>query len=174
MAFLAPALPFISAGASLLSGVAANRDAQYQAAVGDKNAAMLEEMARRESFAANQDIQDQDTSARAEIADMLSQMAASGLSADSGSFMFKRAGAATLAKRDRTRLAQKRDVQAYNTKVQAMSTKNEAAATRRGGRTSLLSSLLQTPASYLSGASMVTDYNRNRLSLSSPSYTRGA
>jgi hypothetical protein len=173
MAFLAPAMPFISAGATLLSGLSANRDATYQAAVGMKNAQLLEEQALRENFAATQDIEDQDVSARADVANMLSQFAASGLSSSSGSFVMRQASAASLAKQDRQRLTQKKDVQLYNTRTQANTVRNEAEATRRGGRTSLLSTALAVPASYLSGASMVNEYTRGRLSLSSPSYAGG-
>lgn len=170
MAVLAPAMPFISAGATLLGGMSANRDARYQAAVGMKNAQLLDEQALRENFAASQDIEDQDVSARAEVADMLSQFAASGLSASSGSFVMRQAGAALLAKRDRQRLGQKKDVQLANTRNQVSTMRSEAEATRRGGRTSLLSTALAVPTSYLSGASMVNEYTRGRLSLSSPSY----
>jgi hypothetical protein len=173
MAALAPVVPFISAGATLLGGISANRDAQYQAAVGMKNAQLLEEQAQREHFAATVDAEDQDTSARAEIADMMAQFAASGLSSSSGSFVMRNLGASSLAKRDRTRLMQKRDVQLYNTRNQVSSMRNEANATRRGGRTGLLSTALAVPTSYLSGASMVNDYTRGRMSLSSPSYAGG-
>ena len=79
MAVLAPIAPYLMAASTVVSGISQYQNAQYQSAVATQNAALLEEQATRETFAANQDIADQDQAARAEIADMLAQMDASGI-----------------------------------------------------------------------------------------------
>lgn len=170
MAFLAPLAPYLMAGASLVSGVSQYQNAQYQSAVATQNSQLLEEQAKRETFAANQDIADQDQAARAEIADMMAQMDASGINSSTGSMMFKRAGMESLAKRDRERLGVKRDVQLENTKRQAAQERAAAKAAKRAGRLGLLSTALSVGTSWLSGASMVNEYKKGVMSLSNPSY----
>lgn len=172
MAALAPLAPYLMAGSALVGGIAQYQNAQYQAAVATQNAALLEEQAQRETFAANQDIQDQDQSARAEIANMLAQMDASGINSTTGSMMLRRAGAESLAKRDRERLSQKRDIQDENTRRQAASERASAKASKRAGKLGLLSTALNVGTSWLSGATMVNEYNKGRLALNSPSYAR--
>ena len=171
MAFLAPIAPYLMAGASLVSGIGQYQNAQYQSAVATQNASLLEEQATRETFAANQDIADQDQAARAEIAAMVAQMDASGINSSTGSMMFKRAGLESLAARDRARLGQKRDINLENTKRQAAAQRAEAKAAKRAGKLGLLSTALGVGTSWLSGASMVNEYNKGRLALNSPSYS---
>lgn len=173
MAFLAPLAPYLMAGASLVSGIGQYQNAQYQAAVATQNSRLLEEQANRETFAANQDIADQDQAARAEIADMVAQMDASGINSSTGSMMFRRAGMESLAARDRARLGQKRDIALENTKRQAAQERANAKAAKKAGRLGLLSTALSVGTSWLSGASMVNEYNKGRLALSNPSYVGG-
>lgn len=168
MAFLATIAPYAMAGASLVTGIGQYQNAQYQSAVAMQNAALLEQQAEREVFAANQDIADQDQSARAEIAAMLAQMEASGINATSGSMLFRRAGAEALATRDRERLGQKRDIQLENTRRQAASSRAEAKALKKAGKFGLLSTFLDTGTSFLTGANMVNEYQKGRLALTQP------
>lgn len=172
MSFAAPIIPLAMAVSSAISGVSGLQAAQYQGAVARANAQAAEETAKREVAAANQDMQDRDLAARAEIDSMLSQMSASGLSAKSGSMLMRRAASADLATRDRERLAQKRDINLKNTLQQAETYRAEAQQTDTAGKIGLLSSFLSVPASYLSGSSMVSNYNLGRMSLQSPSYMR--
>lgn len=173
MAFLAPIAPYLMAGASLVSGISQYQNTQYQSAVATQNADLLKEQAQRETFAANQDIADNDTSARAEIAEMLAQMDASGINSSTGSMMFRRAGAESLAARDRARLGQKRDIALENTKRQEAQQRAEAKALKRAGRLGLLSTALGVGTSWLSGATMVNEFNKGRLALTNPSYLGG-
>jgi hypothetical protein len=173
MAFLAPIAPYLMAGSALVSGVSQMQNADYQAAVATQNADLLRQQAERETFAANQDIADQDQSARAEIANMLAQMDANGINSTTGSMMFKRAGAESLALRDRDRLGQKRDIQLENTKRQEQTQRAEARALKRSKGTTLLSTVLGAGTSFLSGATMVNEYNKGRMALTAPSYARG-
>ncbi len=173
MAFLAPIAPYVMAAGAAVSGISEYNNAMYQSQVTTQNADLLRQQAERETFAANQDMQDQDLNARAEIAAMLSDMNASGLSSTSGSMMFRRAGAEFLGNRDRERLAQKRDVQLENTKRQESTMRSEAKAMKKAGKLGLLKTALSIPTSFLSGASMVTEFNKGRLTLSDPSYMRG-
>ena len=170
MAVLAPIAPYLMAASTVVSGISQYQNAQYQSAVATQNAALLEEQATRETFAANQDIADQDQAARAEIADMLAQMDASGINSSTGSMMFKRAGMESLAARDRARLGQKRDINLENTKRQAAQQRAEAKALKKAGKLGLLSTALDVGTSYLSGATMVNEYNKGRLALSNPSH----
>jgi len=170
MAALAPLAPYLMAGSALLGGVAQYQNAQYQSAIATQNADLLKQQAEREVFAANQDIADQDQSARAEIAAMVAQMDASGINSSTGSLLLRRAGAESLATRDRERLGLKRDVQLENTKRQESSMRAEAKALKKASKLSLLSSVLGAGTSYLSGATMVNEYNKSRLALTSPSY----
>lgn len=165
MAFLAPMAPYLMAGAAAVSGIANYQNAQYQSAVATNNANLLAQQAERETFAANQDIADNDAAARAAMAEMQAQMDASGLSSTSGSMMFRRAGLQALATRDRERLGVKRDVQLENTKRQEAAQRAEAKAAKRAGRLGLVSSLLSIPTSFLSGASMLNEYNAGRMAL---------
>lgn len=170
MAFLAPLAPYLMAGSALVSGVSQYQNAQYQSAVATQNADLMKQQAEREVFAANQDIADQDQSARGEIADMVAQMDASGINSSTGSLLFRRAGVASLAHRDRERLSQKRDIQLENTKRSEASQRAEAKAIKRSAKLGLLSTALNVGTSYLSGATMVNEYNQSRLALTSPNY----
>lgn len=172
MAQLAPILPYVMAGASLVSGISSYQNAQYQSAVATQNADLLAQQAQRETFAANQDIADNDQNARAAIADMVAQMDASGINSNSGSMLLRRAGAESLAIRDRERLGQKRDIQLENTKRQEASQRAEAKALKKAGKLGLLSTFLQVPTSFLSGASMVNEYTKGRMALTTPSNSR--
>lgn len=165
MAFAAPFLPYVAAAGTAISGIASFQNAQYQAAVSNNNAKLLEQTAEREAFAANQDMQDQDTAARAEIAQLMAQMDASGIRADNGTMLVRRAGMESLALRDRERLAQKRDIQLENTRRQAAGQRADAKAAKRGAGLSLLSTFLNVPSSFMSSASTLNDYNRGRMSL---------
>jgi hypothetical protein len=154
------------AAGSAVSGISQFQNAQYQSQVATQNANLLAQQAEREAFAANQDIQDNDASARGEIANMLAQMDASGINSGSGSMMFRRAGAESLATRDRERLGLKRDINLENTKRQESSMRMEAKSLKRAGRFSLLSTFLNVPTSFLSGASMVNEFKKGRMALS--------
>lgn len=165
MAFLAPIAPYFMAGATAVSGIAQYQNSQYQAQVATNNANLLAQQAERETFAANQDIQDQDTGARAEIAHMLAQMDASGINSSTGTMMFRRAGAESLAVRDRERLGLKRDVALENTKRQEAAQRAEAKAAKRAGKLGLLSSVVGVGTSFLSGSTMVNEFLKGRMTL---------
>lgn len=173
MAFLAPLAPFLMAGSTIVSGIAQYQNSQYQAEVATNNANLLREQATRETFAANQDIADQDMLARAEMADLLAQMDASGINSGTGTMMFRRAGVNSLATRDRERLSIKRDIQLENTKRQEASSRREAQAMKSSGKLGLLGTMLGAGTSWLSGQTMVNEYNKGRLALNAPSYGGG-
>jgi uncharacterized protein YgiM (DUF1202 family) len=172
MAFLAPIAPYVMAAGAAVSGLSSYNNAMYQSQVATQNAELLKQNAEREAFAATQDMQDQDFDARAEIADLISNMNASGLTSTTGSMMFRRAGAESLALRDRERLSQKKDIQLENTKRQEGTMRAEAKAMKKAGKLGLLKTFLDIPTSFLSGASMVNEFNKGRLTLSDPSYVR--
>lgn len=169
---MAPIIPYLTAGASLVSGIAQMQNASYQSAVASQNAKLLEAQAQREAFAANQDLADNDTAARAQIAELMAEMDASGINSTSGSMLLRRAGVESLATRDRERLSLKRDIGLENTKRQAAGQRAEASSLKRAGKLGLLSTILSVPTSFLSSSSMLNDYNKGRMKLSSPSYAR--
>lgn len=168
MAFAVPAIPYIMAGASALGAIGQYQSSMYQAAVLQNNANLTAETAVREKHAADLDMQDKDQAARAQVAELMSTMDASGLTSTSGTMLSRRAGAYHLAGRDRDRLAQKRDIQFENRKREEQGLRNEAAATKKAGRLGALTSLLSIPTSWLSGASMVNQYTTGRMGLSNP------
>lgn len=170
MAFMAPLMPFLSAAGAAVSGISSMQNSNYQAQVASNNAKLLETQAERETFAANEDMKDQDTAARGQVAELMSQMDASGLNSNRGTMLFRRAGAESLATRDRERLKTKRDIQLENTKRQASGQRAEAKANKRAGKLGLLTSLLNIPSSYMSSAATLNDNRRNQMSLSNPSY----
>lgn len=169
MAALAPLVPYITAGATAISGISQYNNAQYQSAVATQNANLLARQAQNETFAANQDMIDKDTAAKAEIANMLAQLDASGINANSGTMLLRRSGAEAMALRDRERLGQKRDIALENTKRQEAAMRAEAKAAKKAGKLSLLSTVLGVGTSYLSGATMVNEYNKGRLALTNNS-----
>lgn len=169
MAFAAPFLPFLAAAGTAVSAVTGFQSAQYQASVAEQNSKLLEQQAQRETLAANQEMQDQDTQARGEIANLMAQMDASGIQSSGGTMLMRRASAETLAARDRERLGLKRDIGLENTKRQAAGQRAEAKAYKKSGKLGLLTSMLAIPTSYMSSASSLNDYNRGRLSLNANS-----
>lgn len=172
MAFAAPILPYIMAGSAALGGISQMQSANYQSAVAAQNANLLEQQASREAHAANQDIADQDAAARNQIAGLMAEMDASGLNSTTGSMLFRRAGMERMATRDRERLSLKRDNDLENTKRSAAGQRAESKSLKRAGKFSFLSSMLSVPTSFLSGASMVNEYNKGRMALTTPSYAR--
>jgi hypothetical protein len=164
------ALPYVMAAASAVSGISQYQNTQYQSAVATQNADLLKQQAEREAFAASQDMLDQDAGARAQIAEMVAQLDASGINSNSGTMLLRRSGAEAMALRDRERLSQKKDIQLENTKRQESSMRAEAKALKKAGKWGLLSTVLSIPTSFLSGATMVNQYKGGQLALSNPSY----
>ena len=172
MSFALPALPYLMAAGTAYGAYSAYDSSRYQAQVATNNADLMARQAKLEVHAANEDMQDRDQRARAEIAEVMAQASASGLTATTGTMLMRRAGAESLAGRDRERLANKRDISLENTKRQEQSYRAEAAAAKKAGRRALLGSLFEIPTSFLSGATMVNNYQRGRLRLDFPSYAR--
>lgn len=170
MQAMVAALPYITAGASVLTGVTAIQQANYQAAVLARNSAIMEENAARTAAAAQEDMADQDRAAAAEIASLETAMSASGLDGTGGSMMLRRRGLTSLADRDRERLALKRDTEVGNMMREAAGMKAEAGAMRSAGNWGWLTTGLSAMTSYLSGANMVNDYNTKRSGLHTLSY----
>lgn len=164
------ALPFIMAAGTAVSGITSFMSSQYQAQVAENNATIAGDAAVRNAFNENQDLQARDIAARQEVAAIVADMGTSGLSATSGSKLLQRTSLADLATRDRERLATNRDVNLKNKLQEKASFKAEAKSARTAGAFGLLTSALQVPTSYLSGATSLNNYRRNSLSLTSPSY----
>ncbi len=172
MSFMAPALPWIMAGSAALSGVAQMQSANYQAAVAQNNANIVAENAARERAAAAEDMQGKDLDARAQIAAMLADMDASGISSTSGSFLRRKSGAFWMAGRDRERLEKKADTQVRNSLQEAEGYRAEAKAAKGSKPFTFLSTILNAGTSYLSGASMLNEYRAGQLQLTNPSIVR--
>lgn len=170
MQALVAAVPYISAGASVLSGLSAMQQANYQAAVQARNAKLMEENAARTAAAAQADMADRDRQAAGEIASIEAAMSASGLDAGSGSMMLRRRGLTDLADRDRERLAVKRDTEVRNMMQQAAGLKAEAGALSSSAKWGWLTTGASALGSYLSGAEMVNNYNAKRSGLNILSY----
>lgn len=166
------ALPFIMMAGTAVSAYGEYQAAKYQSAIVEHNANLMQENMERENFAASQDMMDRDLAARAEMAEVIANMGASGLSADSGSMLLRRRSLSELADRDRQRLGEKKDTQNQNYRDQIGSARVEAKQMRSAAKTNLLMTPIKMATSYLSGASMVNQYNTSAAGLSAPSYNR--
>lgn len=164
------ALPFIMAAGTAVSGVTSYMSSQYQAQVAENNATIAGDAAVRGAFNENQDMMAKDIAARQEIANVVAEMGASGLSANSGSKLLQRTSLADLATRDRERLAANRDVNLKNKLQEKAAFKAEAKSAKTAGMFGLLTSVLQVPTSYLSGATALNQYRKSALALTNPSY----
>lgn len=164
------ALPFIMAAGTAIGGVTSYMSSQYQAQVAENNATIAGDAAVRNVFNENQDMQAKDIAARQEIAALVADMGASGLDANSGSKLLQRRSLADLATQDRTRLAANRDVNLKNKLQEQAAYKAEARSSRTAGMFGLLTTALQVPTSYLSGATSLNNYRRSALALTNPSY----
>lgn len=156
------AMPYVSAGAAVVSGLSGIQAANYQSAVASRNAKLMEENAQRTSAAAQADMADQDRAAAGEIASLEAAMSASGLVANSGSMMLRRRGLTSLADRDRERLAVKRDTEVGNMMQEAAGLKAEAAASKSAAKWGWLTTGLGAVSSYLSSATTLEDYQMRR------------
>lgn len=164
------ALPFIMAAGTAVSGVTSYMSSQYQAQVASNNATIAGDTAIRNVFNENQDMQAKDIAARQEIAAAVADMGASGLSMNSGSKLLQRISLADLATRDRERLAANRDVNLKNKLQEKAAFKAEAKSAKTAGLFGLLTTALQVPTSYLSGATYLNQYRKSALALTNPSY----
>lgn len=165
MQAMVAALPYITAGASVLTGVTAIQQANYQAAVLARNSAIMEENAARTAAAAQEDMADQDRAAAAEIASLETAMSASGLDGTGGSMMLRRRGLTSLADRDRERLALKRDTEVGNMMQEAAGMRADSSAAKSAGQWGWLTTGIGALSSYLSSATMVNNYNSKRSGL---------
>lgn len=154
------AVPYLMAAGAALSTVQQVNTANYQAAVAANNAAIATENAQRETLAANKDMAARDRDAAAALADLTAQMNASGINSSNGTKMLQRRSLEQLATTDRENLAAKRDANLENRLQEAASYSAESKAYKRGATMSLLTGMLSVPTSYLSGASMVGNYNK--------------
>lgn len=167
------AMPYISAGAAVVSGISSIQSANYQAAVAARNAQIMEENAARNSAAAQQDMADNDRAAAAEIATLEAAMSASGLQGNSGSMMLRRRGLTDLADRDRERLAVKRDTETQNAMQEAAGLRAEAAANKSAAKWGWLTTALGATSSYLSSARELEAYKFDRTKFSLMSHQLG-
>ena len=158
-----PVMMALSVAGTAFGAYSQYQAGQYQAAVAQANADLAARQAMEERHAADLDMQDKDLAAKAEIAELVSQMNASGLTSTTGTMLMRRQGAFGLAARDRERLGQKRDTQFENTKRQQQMFLAESREAKRGARMSLLSGFLDVGSSALSSATMVNNYKRSRI-----------
>lgn len=165
MAVAAPFMPFIMAAGTAFSAISQYQAGKYQAAVASKNAEIMDKRASDENFAMAEDMQGRDQEASAQIAELVAEQAASGVDINSGTALLRRRSLQNLASRDRSRLARQKETQLLNNKQSAAGLRAEAAAAKQGATMSLVGGLLETPASYLSGAKMYNDYQYNRGSM---------
>lgn len=171
MSFMAPMLPWLMAGSAALSGVQAMQAQKYQSAVAARNAQIESENLKRERLAAAEDMMQRDQSASAEMAAVMAELDASGISTDSGSFLRRKTSMQRLADRDRQRLAAKVDTQTQNSNERIAGFQAESAAAKPGAM-GFLSTVLNVGTSYLSGASMYNNYKTGQMNLQNSSIVR--
>lgn len=160
MAVAAPFIPWIMAAGTAFSVVSGIQAANYQAKVAENNAKISEENAIRETAAANKDAQSRDINAMQTIAELQAEMDASGLNSSSGTMLLRRRSVEELATSDRENLAAKKEANLTNRKNEAASYRAEGKAAKKAGVVNAIGGVLSIPTSYLSGATMVNDFNK--------------
>lgn len=161
MAFMAPIMPYVMAAGTAFSAVSQYQAGKYQAAVASQNAKIMDKRAESENFALSQDVQGRDQEAKAQIAELIAEQAASGVDIGKGTALLRRTSLQRLAGRDRQRLTESQTNTLMNNKQAAASYRAEASAAKQGAKMALAGGLLEIPSSYLSGAKMYNEYKYN-------------
>lgn len=162
MAFAAPVLTglaiagtVVSAGGSILQGVAAKRAAEFRAGIAEMNRRVAEINAERSLQRGQIEAQEFDMESLAFLGTQLATQGASGVSVSSGSHASARKAARTLARIDARRIVENSRVEAFQHRVTGAGLEAEATLARREGRQSLLAGFINAGSSLITGASRV-------------------
>ncbi len=155
----------LSVGGSILGGISAMQQGNYQASVARQNASIAEENARRAVDRAQIQQQDTDRETAALIGTQESLQGASGLLVTGRSQMLTRKAAAEIGRQDALNVRQAGEVEAYGYKNEAASQIASASMARATGRMGLLSGFINA------GTSLVNANNRVK---NPERYTAGA
>jgi len=156
------ALPWLSAGASVLSGITQMQTQKYQAAVTARNSEIAAANTAKEAAASAEDMAQRDRDATAQIAEMSAAMDASGLATGGGTMLLRRRGLESLADRDRERLASKRATAIEDGMQQSASLSADAAAMRGASKFGFFTTAMSGLTSYLSGAETLDKFRTNQ------------
>lgn len=133
-------------GGAAVSGLAAFQQAQYQAAVAERNRITMEQNAREAIVQSQREQADWGISAREQLGNLAAEIAASGVTGGSGNMRLQ--GAGLLARRDNQRINEEGVQQANNYYQAAADAEGAAAQARAAGRFSI----------FQTGASMLNSY----------------
>jgi outer membrane murein-binding lipoprotein Lpp len=143
----------ISAAGSVMGGMAAQQQAEYQAQIAEMNARVARINANRAILRGQTDAQNQDAKTQSMLGQQEAIQSASGLSITGKSAMLTRRSAAMLGRLDTLNVINDSQVEAYNYKVQAAEFTATAAAQRAAGENSLLQGFLGGAGSLIGSAS---------------------
>lgn len=143
----------LSTAGAVVSGLSQIQAAQYQAAVAERNRKLFEENARQELMQSQQEQADWGVSAREQLGNLASELAASGVSGGSASARMRSAN--LLARRDNARINEE-GVNRANAQYQAAADAQGQANMARSSRNfALFSTGLSALDSYIGGATQV-------------------
>ena len=151
--FLTIAGTAAAVGGAIISTSAALQANKYQQQVASRQAAQMEENARRAGFAAQVQQEDQDRAARALIGEQIAAQSASGLKLGGKSQMLTRKSARELSRLDALNIRQAGDVEVYNYRMMAQDKFDELKFLKQQSGSILLSGFLDAASAGISGVS---------------------
>jgi hypothetical protein len=160
MSFAPVLAAVLSAAGSLVSGISAMQQANYQAAVAKANQVIANQNAVRAIDKGQVDQQSQDTQTLGMLGEQEAAQSASGLSLSGKSQILTRKAARELGRLDALNVRQDAELKAYDFKTQAMNYGAQAQSLKMQGQGNLLASFLNAGTGLLSSASKIRNANR--------------
>lgn len=151
----------LSAGGSVMEGVAANKMGKYQQKVAEMNAEIAEKNAREAIATSQVEAQESDMSALAFMGAQEAMQGASGLSLSGGSQVAAREASKRLARQDALRIREAGNRDAFNFRTQGVNFIAEGKMAKAQGKNALTSGFINAGSSLLTGASRVMKHKQS-------------
>lgn len=146
---------FIGVAATGASAIGNLQASQYNAAVAERNAVLMDQNAKRLAEKAQQDVQDLGEQQAAEKGQMLAEMGASGFDIASGSTALQRAALDRLARRDAQRTAVEGGNDVRQAQQSAADYRSSALQQKKAGKMQLFGDLAGGFDSYISSSTAI-------------------
>ena len=146
---------WIGVAGSVAGTVSSINAASYQASVAQRNQEIAERNSRKAIEDSQREQQDWSVEAGQQLAGLLAEQSASGISLSGGSSFLRRKGAEDLTRRDASRIREGGNIRSQNFSQQAADFGAEAGMERSRRKFSLLGGGIDAASSYISGASSV-------------------
>ena len=152
----------VGVGSAIFGAVSQAQAANYQAAVAERNRVISEENARRAAETSQAEVADWGESARAQMGNMLAELAATGGRIGAGTSALQRRAASNLAARDAQRLREQGNVRIDAFSQQASDFAADAGMARQRGAFSLVGGAINAFDSFVTGSARRNDLKRIR------------